>query len=238
MAHLISEEYSSVRKHITVFGSISGNYAFRQKKTIWFESTLERDFLLKQEFNPHVIDVVSQPIEIPYVTEQGNASTYTPDFLVQLSSAVIENENYSDAPLLVEIKPIKRLKADWHKLKYKFKAAHSFAAYKGWKFKIYDERHIYDQYWKNIIFLKKYRRSFLSQDEEFLFTSILQERHVIKIKDIKHHLNKINHSNEYFFNKILILLSKNVLSCDFNSPINIETKIWLNQNYCENNSNV
>ncbi len=61
----ISDEYSPVRKSQTVYGSISVNYAFRGEKTIWCESTLERDFLIKQEFNSNVIDIVSQPITIP-----------------------------------------------------------------------------------------------------------------------------------------------------------------------------
>ncbi|EMU38291.1 transposase protein A, partial [Acinetobacter baumannii ABNIH20] len=51
----LSDEYLPVRKAQTVYGSISGNYAFRGEKTIWFESTLERDFILKQEFNNNVI---------------------------------------------------------------------------------------------------------------------------------------------------------------------------------------
>ncbi len=85
----LSDEYLPVRKAQTVYGSISGNYAFRGEKTIWFESTLERDFILKQEFNNNVIDVIGQPVVIPYITELGNQSTYTPDFLVQSFQARI-----------------------------------------------------------------------------------------------------------------------------------------------------
>ncbi|XMC85102.1 TnsA endonuclease N-terminal domain-containing protein, partial [Acinetobacter baumannii] len=33
------------------------------------------------------MDVVGQPVVIPYITELGNQSTYTPDFLVQFSSS-------------------------------------------------------------------------------------------------------------------------------------------------------
>ena len=106
----ISEEYSPVRKAQTVYGSISGNYSFRGEKTIWFESTLERDFLFKQEYNSNVIDVVEQPISIPYVTELGNESIYTPDYLVQFSSAIYDDLDSFPAPLLIEIKPIQNLR--------------------------------------------------------------------------------------------------------------------------------
>lgn len=49
-------------------------------KTIWFESTLERDFILKQEFNNNVIDVIGQPVVIPtslnWVTNQPTLLTF------------------------------------------------------------------------------------------------------------------------------------------------------------------
>ncbi|HFF5130218.1 Tn7 transposase TnsA N-terminal domain-containing protein, partial [Acinetobacter baumannii] len=155
----LSDEYLPVRKAQTVYGSISGNYAFRGEKTIWFESTLERDFILKQEFNNNVIDVIGQPVVIPYITELGNQSTYTPDFLVQFSSSNCDDFEDFPVPMLIEIKPKKKLVEDWDKLKPKFRAAHRFAADKGWKFKIISETRLYDQYWENINFLKKFRRS-------------------------------------------------------------------------------
>ena len=54
--------------------------------------------------------------------------------------------------MLIEIKPKKKLVEDWDKLKPKFRAAHRFAADKGWKFKIISETRLYDQYWENINF--------------------------------------------------------------------------------------
>ncbi|EMF9973308.1 Tn7 transposase TnsA N-terminal domain-containing protein, partial [Acinetobacter baumannii] len=101
----------------------SGNYAFRGEKTIWFESTLERDFILKQEFNNNVIDVIGQPVVIPYITELGNQSNYTPDFLVQFSSSNCDDFEDFPVPMLIEIKPKKKLAEDWDKLKPKFRAA-------------------------------------------------------------------------------------------------------------------
>ena len=136
----ISDEYSPVRKSQTVYGSISGNYSFRGEKTIWFESTLERDFLLKQEFNGNVVDVVGQPVSITYITELGNESTYTPDFLVQFYETKCHQP-----PLLIEVKPIQKLKKDWTILKPKLKAGLEYAHDQGWNFKIYDEKRIRDQ---------------------------------------------------------------------------------------------
>ncbi|WP_181212771.1 TnsA endonuclease N-terminal domain-containing protein, partial [Acinetobacter baumannii] len=97
-------------------------------------------------FNNNVIDVIGQPVVIPYITELGNQSTYTPDFLVQFSSSNCDDFEDFPVPMLIEIKPKKKLVEDWDKLKPKFRAAHRFAADKGWKFKIISETRLYDQY--------------------------------------------------------------------------------------------
>lgn len=238
MAHFISDEYSSVRKHITVFGSISGNYSFRHGKTIWFESTLERDFILKQEFDTNVIDIVSQPVEIPYVTELGNNATYTPDFLVQFIGADGTNTKLCSVPILVEIKPRKKLQDDWHKLKCKFKAANKFAVSMGWKFKIFDENRVRDQYWKNLMFLRRFRKSFLADDEQQLLLAILDQEGVVEIKNLFLYLNKEQDEFQKIFTSILILLAKRILDCNFSSQINGNTKVWLNQKFVEEGHNV
>ena len=113
----ISDQFRSVRRNVGVYGSVSGNYAFRGDSTIWYESTLERDFIKKLEFNDSVIEVVSQPVVIPYETELGNQSSYTPDFLIQFITP--EDSELSDylKPILAEVKPRDLLVRDWKRLK-------------------------------------------------------------------------------------------------------------------------
>ncbi|WP_081353075.1 TnsA endonuclease N-terminal domain-containing protein, partial [Acinetobacter nosocomialis] len=115
------------------------------------------------------------PVVIPYITELGNQSTYTPDFLVQFSSSNCDAFEDFPVPMLIEIKPKKKLVEDWDKLKPKFRAAHRFAADKGWKFKIISETRLYDQYWENINFLKKFRRSHVGAVDQQLLLDTLQE---------------------------------------------------------------
>lgn len=62
--------------------SVSGQYAFRGQTGIAFESTLERDFLIRCEFQGSVLDVIPQPIQVPFISMEGREFTYTPDFLV------------------------------------------------------------------------------------------------------------------------------------------------------------
>ena len=42
--------------------SVSGVVAFRRQKGIPFESTLERDFVIRTEFFRSVADIIAQPI--------------------------------------------------------------------------------------------------------------------------------------------------------------------------------
>lgn len=224
----ISEEYSPVRKVQTVYGSVSGNYAFRGEKTIWFESTLERDFLIKQEFNSSVIDVVSQPIVIPYVTELGNESTYTPDFLVQFSSANYDDFEQFPSPLLIEIKPKKKLFEDWKKLRPKFKAARNFAIEKGWKFRIINESRLYDQYWKNIDFLKRFRRSHVDEIDEQTLIDILTTLGQCTVNQLPAFIFKDETNVLRSIHQIWALVAKRKIMCDLHLPLTAETIVWVN----------
>lgn len=224
----ISEEYDPVRKAQTVYGSISGNYSFRGEKTIWFESTLERDYLIRQEFNNSVIDVVSQPISIPYVTDLGNASTYTPDFLVQFSSASYDDLDQFPAPLLIEIKPRKKLVEDWSKLKPKFRAAHSFASEKGWKFKIIDESRLYDQYWESISFLKRFRRSHVDELDKQVLLETLEKLGHSTVNQLPAYIFKDEKNILRAIHKIWALIAKQAIGCDLHQPLTAETVIWVN----------
>lgn len=227
----ISEEFSPVRKAQTVYGSISGNYPFRCEKTIWFESTLERDYLCKQEFNNSVIDIVGQPVSIPYLTELGNESTYTPDFLVQYSSAEYEDFEDYPAPLLIEIKPRKKLIQDWEKLKPKFRAAHAFADEKGWKFKIIHEDRLYDQYWKNITFLKRFKRSHVDEVDQRVLVETLDKLGQCTINQLPPYLFKDEDNVLRAIHQIWALVAKRIIACDLYIPLTAETVIWMNQDY-------
>lgn len=224
----ISEEYSPVRKAQKVYGSISGNYAFRGEKTIWYESTLERDFLIKQEFNNNVIDVVSQPIVIPYITELGNESTYTPDFLVQFSSANYDDFEKLPNPLLIEIKPNKKLFEDWKKLRPKFRAAHAFVVEKGWKFKIINESRLYDQYWENLNFLKRFRRSHVDENDQQILIDILNSLGKSTVNQLLVYIFKDKTNVLRGIHQIWALVAKRKIMCDLRHPLTAETVIWVN----------
>jgi hypothetical protein len=47
-----------------------------------FESTLERDFLMLLDFDPHVEFYDVQPVKIEWLDDMGKHRSYTPDVLV------------------------------------------------------------------------------------------------------------------------------------------------------------
>lgn len=137
--------------------SVSGIYAFRGKTSIPYESTLERDFIIRMEFLRPVLEIVPQPVKVPFLGRNGRTYSYTPDFLVYFQPST----NCSDPerkPLLVEVKPAAEWRKHWRVWAAKWKAARHYAIEQGWHFRIADESRIRDQVLANINYLNRYKR--------------------------------------------------------------------------------
>lgn len=153
----VQNTYSQVRKIKPTRRSVSGQYAFRGHTGIAFESTLERDFLIRCEFQCSVLDVISQPVQVPFRGIDGREFTYTPDFLVYYRLGTRSHIDYPK-PLLVEVKPEKEWRENWRAWFPKWKAARRYAVLQGWQFKIFDEKRIRDNVLSSIRFLERYAR--------------------------------------------------------------------------------
>jgi len=75
--------------------------SLKMEGEIWYQSTLERDYIYLLEFDKDVISYVEQPGTI-YATIAGKARRYQPDFKVYKTDEVS----------LVEVKPSRRLAAE------------------------------------------------------------------------------------------------------------------------------
>jgi len=82
--------------------SVSGYVSFHGNTPMPYESTLERDFLVKMDFDLEVLDVIPQPVQIPFFARNGQKYTYTPDYLVYFRLGDRSPCNYP-RPLLVEV---------------------------------------------------------------------------------------------------------------------------------------
>jgi TnsA endonuclease N terminal/TnsA endonuclease C terminal len=156
------ETIRSVRAVPRSHRSITGHFSSRLGDSIEFESTLERDFLVKHDFDLSVQKIVSQPCRVPYVQASGRRGRYTPDFLViyrQHLDYQCSQAETRPVAMLVEVKPREDWRKHWRKWSLKWMAARRYALERGWIFRIMDESRIRDEQLSNINFLHRYRRT-------------------------------------------------------------------------------
>lgn len=205
--------------------STTGFISWRGSESIQYESTLERDFLIRQEFGLGVAHVVSQPCEIPFVTLSGRAATYTPDFLVvyKTDSSPLR---FQRPPLLVEVKPESEWRARWREWLPKWKAARRHALYQGWHFRIMDESRIRTQALKNIEFLRRYRGQQYSPEESAWIVASVREMGAATFDYLlAKHFGGIYTAEGV--GHLWWLLATRQLDCDICLPLDGQTELWV-----------
>ncbi len=145
-----------VRKIKPTRRSISGHLAYKGG-AIAFESSLERDFIIYHSFRRDVIDIVPQPVAIPFI-KNGRSYEYTPDFFVQMKSGAGKS-------MVVEVKPKSEWQENWRDWSDKWKAAIAFCREQDFKFVIYDEDRIHHIALNNINFLMRYKNVAVVDEE-------------------------------------------------------------------------
>lgn len=213
-----------IRKIRPTRRSISGQYIFRGEQAIPFESTLERDFIMRCEFQHSVLDIIPQPIQTPFKTDNNREYIYTPDFLVYYKLGSHSYENYPK-PMLVEVKPREQWKKHWRKWFPKWKAARRYALEQGWRFCIYDESRIRDQSLENIRYLERYARmSFDKNDLNQLIESVTSMGCCTVDYLLTRHFSGIyrEHGLAYIWN----LIATRQLNCDISIPLSLSTELW------------
>jgi len=205
--------------------SVSGVYAFRGETSIQFESTLERDFLIRNEFSSAVLAVISQPVQIPFVGVNGRSYTYTPDYLVYYR---LGNRHYDDypKPLLVEVKPEKEWRKSWREWLPKWKSAYRHAKEQGWAFHIHDESRIRDQALENIRFLERYKRmQFPVEESRWVVENVRQMGSAPLHYILARHFMGMYRAEGIAH--VWHLLSIRQLDCDISQPLNDATEFWV-----------
>lgn len=205
--------------------SLSGSFAFRKQTAIPFESSLERDFIMRKAFSPLVIDIIPQPVQIEYVAHNGRTYRYTPDFLVYFRSS-----DYADEaelkPLLVEVKYRSELQEKWHEMRPKFKAALRYAHEQGWDFRIYDDLRIRDQVFANIVSLKRYKNMVFPPEDTSALLAHLSSIGQSPCSQIV--ASQYSGKSEVAMGiaHVWHLLSIGVLECDMTLPLSNTTVVW------------
>lgn len=204
--------------------SVAGIYAFRGESAIPYESTLERDFLICQEFALSVLEVIPQPVRIPFVSG-GRSYDYTPDFLVYYRLGGQTASQYP-RPALIEVKPEQEWRRSWRKWLPKWKAAFRYARTQGWDFHIHDETRIRGQALENIRFLERYKRmTFLPEESHSILESV-REMGIASFRSILAHRFPGLHRSEGIAH-IWHLLAARRLDCDMSRPLDDSIELWV-----------
>jgi hypothetical protein len=208
--------------------SVSGIYPFRGEVAIPYESTLERDFVVRVEFFQSVLDIIPQPVEIDFKGANGQPYQYTPDYLVYYHLGDSPYGNYP-RPLLVEVKPKDEWRRHWREWLPKWKAAWRYAKEQGWAFHIHDESRIRDQSLKNIQFLERYKRmQFPAEESNWIVESIrLMGASPFHFILARHFMGAYQAEGVAH---IWHLLATRRLDCDISRPLNNFTELWVPAN--------
>ena len=214
-----------VRKIGPTRRSMSGTVVLRNGRDIVRESTLERDFVIRKDFFLHVLDVIPQPVEIPFTVESGRSYRYTPDFLVVYRASNAPPE-LGPKPELVEVKPEKEWRAHWRAWSRKWKAARRYAKARGWQFRIHDETRIRDQTLKNIQWLERYKRmNTRAWDNERIIAFVKGVGQASFATVLDEHFGGIYQSEGIAH--LWHLLAIRRLDCDISRPLSNDTELWV-----------
>ena len=172
-------------------------YSHKNKKTIAFESQLEKKCYIMLEFDKTVRSYEEQPIKI---------DLYVPDILV---------DKIDNSKLLIEVKYSKEIQETNQKLEHKFKTVRSFCKEKKWEFKIFTEKDIKQPYFDNISFLYRYIKIPVA-DEHKIFNFILEK--------IKTNI-KLLIENDFDIREIYSLLAQGKLDANLFKELTLSSNI-------------
>ena len=148
--------------------ALTGRVTLRDGTSACFESSLERDCLIRLDFELAGRILKPQPFTLEYAIGT-KTRHYTPDLLVQYGPS--ENR-----PLeVIEVKFAADLQDEIAKHRDKFEAMRTFCATQSWDFRILTEKEIRgDAFLENATFLRRYLNSERNDEHAWLICSMLK----------------------------------------------------------------
>lgn len=211
--------YQSVRKIGPTRRSVSGYYSFRGEASIAYESSLERDFIMLHEFDDNVVEIISQPVLIPFVLNGYNYQ-YHPDYLVLF-------QNCTKSGMLVEVKPENEWRKHWRTWRTKWKAAARWAKERNFLFHIYDESRIRGLELQNIKTLHSFKRAAFNGQEIQQACDYIRCSGMISVADYlgQFPIEQHNRQSQLLWQ----LLAKRKLITDLSLPLDKSSMIEVSQ---------
>jgi hypothetical protein len=146
----------SVRRLKKSYQNVTGRfYSTLLNRLVQFDSLLERDFILLLDLHPNVRWFAEQPMRISVGVEDGPEQFYVPDFLVTFHGGGFLGWR-TRRPWIVETKCSSDLRANWPKLRPKFRAGVREARKRDCLFRIVTESRLFATELANAQFLRRY----------------------------------------------------------------------------------
>lgn len=206
--------------------SVSGVVAGKDGAPIPYESSLERDFVVRMLADPSVEKIIAQPEKIEFLSKDGRAEHYTPDYLVIYS--IGEYGSRVKAPLLVEVKPAEDWMENWRNWRFKWRAAMRHAWNNGWIFKVFDEGRIRDQLFENLSFLRRYQTLIPDPVLTQAVVGYVRALGDCQIEDVlKGCFPGLRRAEGIAY--VWHLLSVGDLTCDLNRELAYSTEVWIDE---------
>lgn len=203
--------------------SLTGMVASRKnERMVASESSLERDLLVRLEFDPVVERYEEQPVCIQYNDDDGRQHTYTPDVLIYYRADILPGWS----PLLCEVKYRANLLNDWKEIKPKVRAGRFHARQHGWRFKIFTEHEIRTPYLENAKFLRPYRRVALNEAEARLILDALDESVESDPEQLLTRIHQDPFKRAELLPTLWRLVSDSYIGVDLNQPLTMRSHLW------------
>lgn len=220
---------NKVRKIGLKYRSLSGRfYSVKNNSEVIFESSLERDMIMMMEMDKFVHSYHEQPIKILFTDKTGKKRSYTPDFLMHYHEGL--KSDHLKKPILVEVKFRDDLRQNFGDYKEKFKAAIDFCKINNYEFRIMTENEIRTQFLENAYFFHRYKKDtqldFGHPDVELLLKIMCNLQYTTPKKLINLSAQDTIKQQELIY-VLWYLVSRNIICCDWDSAITMNSDIWI-----------
>lgn len=189
-----------------------------------YESTLERDYLLRLEFDLSVTRYEEQPCEIIYKHPILGTRTYVPDVHVEYSQDPVRGGPRRDE--IVELKFRSELKERWADLRPRYRAAVHYCRERNWRFVIRTEVEVRTPYLTNILFLRRYRDLPANAEREALILNTLGQLRETNPQALMAAVFDNRDNQAMLVPFLWRLVANRLIGMDWSQPLNMRSRIW------------
>lgn len=205
------------KSYVSLTGAI---FSYKNNRQIYYESSLERDFIETLEFDKNVEEYIEQPIKIIF----GNRK-YHPDFFVRYTKRA--KLKYGLVDSYVEIKYTAELEFKKEYYQIKFDAVKDVVNKQGLDFKIITELDIRTEYLENIKFLSYYKNKPVNELTKDQILEVIKLQPLISASTIRDDLPGSFEDKARIVFVTWSLLASGFIKANLKSKLTMESELWI-----------